>query len=277
MQHPFGHTIYKEGVALPSNSARLYLLYQKLATLWGPQQWWPSDSALETMVGACLGQGTAWKAVERSLANLRARGLLQGRALYALPEAELRELIRPSGFMERKARTLRLLLELIAQQYKGSIPRMAAAPTAALREQLLTIHGIGPETADSILLYALGHPAMVVDEYLRRVVVRHGLMEPPARYAALQEFALSAFEPAARKASAAATRLKAKTTELRPRLPQAKAPARDAHQPLAVEFNEFHALIVEVGKAYCSRKPNCEHCPLREDLQKYQNDQPIAY
>lgn len=228
------------------------------------------------MIGACLGQGTAWKAVERSLANLRARGLLRWKALYALPEAELRELIRPSGFMERKARTLRLLLELIAQQYKGSIPKMAAAPMATLREQLLAIHGIGPETADSILLYALGHPAMVVDEYLRRVVVRHGLMEPPARYAALQEFALSAFDPATRKASATVAGSKA-TTALKPRSPQAKSPASSTHQPLTAEFNEFHALIVEVGKAHCSRKPNCELCPLREDLQKYQKNRPIPY
>lgn len=224
------------------------------------------------MIGACLAQGTAWKAVARSLDNLRTRDLLDLAPLRALPECELRELIRPSGFMERKAKTLRLLLDLIAESYESSIEAMAAMPTGTLRKQLLAIHGIGPETADSILLYALGHPAMVVDEYLRRVVVRHGLLSLPARYQDLQAFALLAFEPYANSHSDSTAQLhgKAKTKD--------SARRRATHTTsLAQAYNEFHAMIVELGKAHCGRKPNCEACPLREDLKNYQNDQPVPY
>ncbi|ACO33678.1 MULTISPECIES: base excision DNA repair protein, HhH-GPD family [Acidobacterium] len=224
-------------------ASRLRTLYDTLAAAYGPQHWWPSESPLETMVGACLTQGTAWTSVERSLANLRARDLLQFDALLALPEDELRELIRPSGFMQRKAATLRALLELVANEYGGSLERFAEAPAETARAQLLAITGIGPETADAILLYALGQPAMVVDEYLRRVVVRHGLAPERVRYAEVQQLALAAF---------------AEETD----------PAA-----LADHCNEFHALVVQVGKAHCGRTPNCAQCPLRGDLEYYQQEQ----
>jgi endonuclease-3 related protein len=197
------------------------------------------------MVGACLTQGTAWTSVERSLAHLRERNLLDFNALRTIREEELRELIRPSGFMQRKAATLQALLALIENEYGGSIERFAQAPLATARMQLLAIRGIGPETADAILLYALGQPAMVVDEYLRRVVIRHGLATVRARYAELQQLALAAFaeemDPAA----------------------------------LADHCNEFHALVVQVGKAHCGRTPDCAGCPLRGDLERHQQGQPV--
>lgn len=233
--------------ANPRSAQRLRALYETLAAQYGPQHWWPSQSPLETIVGACLTQGTAWTSVERSLANLRQRGLLEFRALRATPEAELRELIRPSGFMQRKAATLHALLALIENKYSGSIERFARAPLATARAQLLAICGIGPETADAILLYALHQPAMVVDEYLRRVAIRHGLAAPRARYAELQQLALSAF-----------------------------AEERDP-AALADHCNEFHALIVQIGKAHCGRTPDCTHCPLRGDLDAHQFGKPVAY
>jgi endonuclease-3 related protein len=195
------------------------------------------------MVGACLTQGTAWTSVERSLANLRAHNLLHYDALLALPEDELRELIRPSGFMQRKAVTLHALLALVAKEYGGSLERFAEAPAETARAQLLAICGIGDETADAILLYALGQPAMVVDEYLRRVVVRHGLAPERARYAEVQQLALAAF-----------------------------AGERDP-VALAGHCNEFHALVVQVGKAHCGRTPDCAGCPLRGDLEHSQQGQ----
>ncbi len=222
-------------------------MYRRLAVTYGPQHWWPSQSPLETIIGACLTQGTAWTAVERSLATLRQRNLLDFQALRAVPEAELRELIRPSGFMQRKASTLHAVLDLIKSEYGGSIENFSRAPLATARAQLLAISGIGPETADAILLYALNQPVMVVDEYLRRVAIRHGLASPRARYADLQQLALSAFADEHNSAA------------------------------LADHCNEFHALIVQTGKDYCRRTPDCAHCPLRADLDAHLRGKPVAY
>lgn len=233
--------------AVPQPAQRLRTLFQNLAAHYGPQHWWPSQSPLETIIGACLTQGTAWTAVERSLANLRQRNLLHFEALRTLPIEELRELIRPSGFMQRKAATLHALLDLIHTEYNGSIKNFAGTPLPAARAQLLAIPGIGPETADAILLYALHQPAMVVDEYLRRVALRHGLAPSSARYTDLQQLALAAFadeqDPAA----------------------------------LADHCNEFHALIVQIGKDHCRRTPNCAQCPLRADLDTHLHGKPLAY
>lgn len=233
--------------AIPPPASRLRALYRTLAATYGPQHWWPSQSPLETIVGACLTQGTAWTAVERSLANLHQRNLLHFEALRTLPIAELRELIRPSGFMQRKAATLHALLDLIHTRYNGSIKNFARVPLPTARAQLLSISGIGPETADAILLYALNQPAMVVDEYLRRVALRHGLAPSRASYSALQQLALSAF---------------------------ADEPDIAA---LADHCNEFHALIVQIGKDHCRRTPDCARCPLRADLDTHLHGKPVAY
>ncbi len=205
--------------------------YDALAEAYGPQGWWPSDSDIETVVGAYLTQNTSWRNVERSIAALRAAGVLTVDGLRTISMERLRELIRPSGYMVRKAAAIKAFLALLDTLYDGSLERMAAAPADETREALLLLPGVGPETADAILLYALRAPVMVVDEYLRRVVTRHGLMEETARYPAVQRLALAAF-------------------------------VQDDPETLLAHYNEFHALVVMVGKTHCGGVPRCGGCPL---------------
>jgi endonuclease III related protein len=219
-------------------AARVRKMHDRLANAYGSQHWWPADTAFEVILGAYLTQNTAWKAVERSLDNLRAAGVLSIEGLRAIPEDRLRELIRPSGFITRKAPALKAFVVMLDSEYGGRLDRLAAAPTDDVRQRLLALPGVGEETADAILLYALGHPVPVADEYLRRIAERHGLVNSGARrprYEALAELTRLAFaaDPAAERA------------------------------PL---FNEFHALTVAVGKAHCGRTPRCEGCPLAYDL-----------
>jgi endonuclease-3 related protein len=206
-------------------------VYQRLYDAFGPQHWWPGDTPFEIMVGAVLTQNTNWKNVERAIANLRQADLLEPKALYATPLEELEELIRPAGYYRIKARRLRNLLELVVKRYGGSLEKMFASDPAALREQLLAVRGIGPETADSILLYAGGIPVFVIDAYTYRIFARHGWVEPDADYHRLQEYFHSQL-------------------------------ADDAAM-----FNEYHALLVRLGKHYChKRRPRCPGCPLEELL-----------
>jgi endonuclease III related protein len=217
-------------------------MYERLEAAYGPQHWWPAVTPLEVVIGAYLTQNTSWKSVERSLENLRTKGLLPraaadaamreaAAALLACPEEELRLLLRPSGYMVRKTAAIRAFLGFLFAEEQGSFARLANVPMEVLRPRLLALPGVGPETADAILLYALGQPAMVVDEYLRRVAVRHGLAPQGAKYEALQELCWSAFAGE-----------------------RGKARVRHA--------NEFHALIVMVGKEHCGPKPRCAGCPL---------------
>ncbi len=210
---------------------RLRRFYEALAPAYGPQHWWPSESQLETVIGAYLTQNTSWRNVVRSIANLKAAGALTLPGLRALDYEQLRTLIRPSGYMVRKGAAIRAFVALLDERYSGSFTEMAAAPVDETREQLLALPGVGPETADAILLYALDQPVMVVDEYLRRVVTRHGLIDEHARYAGVQQLALAAF-------------------------------AQDHRTDLLQHYNEFHALIVEVGKTHCGGVPRCSGCPL---------------
>jgi endonuclease-3 related protein len=212
-------------------AALLRAMYERLADAYGPQHWWPGESPLEIVLGAYLTQNTSWRAVERSIANLRERGLMDAAALLACPEEQLRELIRPSGSMTRKSAAIRAFLGLLYAEAEGSFKRLAAMPPSRLRPRLLALPGVGPETADAILLYALGQEAMVVDEYLRRVTSRHGLAPAGAGYDPLQRLAWSAF-------------------------PGERGRARVRHA------NEFHALIVSVGKEHCGPTPRCAGCPL---------------
>jgi endonuclease III related protein len=221
-------------------AAMLRTMYERLAETYGPQHWWPGDTPLEITLGAYLTQNTTWRAVERSLANLRERGFLgnasdrgalEAAALLAMPEEELRTLLRPSGYMVRKTAAIRAFLGLLFAEAGGSFERLAAMRTDVLRPKLLALPGVGPETADAILLYALGHEAMVVDEYLRRVTVRHGLVAERSGYDAIQRLAWSAF-------------------------------AGERGRQRVRHANEFHALIVMVGKEHCGPKPRCAGCPL---------------
>ena len=210
-----------------------YLLqaYERLLDTFGPQHWWPGDSPFEIMVGAVLVQNTAWPNVERAIANLREAGVMEPRALYALPPNELAELIRSAGYFQVKARRLRNLLKFVIDEYDGSLEQMFGTDVATLREQLLAIHGIGPETADAILLYSGGRPTFVVDTYTHRVLARHGWIGYEADYHEIK----SHFE--------------------------SSLPAD------ASLYNEYHALLVRVGKEFCRRTaPKCEACPLAEML-----------
>ncbi|MHB1936193.1 MAG: base excision DNA repair protein [Acidobacteriaceae bacterium] len=210
-------------------------MYNVLLAAYGARKWWPADTAFEVVIGAFLTQATAWKSVERSIANLRQALLLTIEGIRQIPEEALREMIRPSGFVLRKAASIKTFVRFLDERYGGSLDRMAKQPTAELSAQLLALPGAGPETADAILLYALGHPVFVVDEYLRRVVTRHELLPANARYAELQALGDGAIASATREET-----------------------VRHA--------NELHALIVEVGKRHCGTTPRCQGCPLQPFL-----------
>lgn len=221
------------------SARRLRRMHDLLLKAYGPQSWWPARTPFEVILGAYLTQNTAWKAVELSLGNLRAAGALTIKGLRALPLERLQELIRPSGFLTRKAPALKAFVSMLDAEFGGSLERLAAVPTAELRTRLLALPGVGPETADAILLYALGHAVPVADEYLRRIVERHQLLTPaPGRnrrgYEALVQLTRDAF-------------------------------AGDGEGDKAMLFNEFHALTVAVGKAHCRREARCEGCPLARD------------
>lgn len=206
-------------------------VYRRLFEVLGPQHWWPGETPFEVMVGAVLTQNTNWQNVEKAIRNLREADLLEPAALYAAPVEELEELLRPAGYFRVKARRLRSLLAFLMDRYGGSLDAMFAAGVATLREELLALNGIGPETADSILLYAGGMPVFVVDAYTHRILSRHGWIELEADYHQIQDFLQSS-------------------------LPDDPA-----------LFNEFHALLVYIGKHYCrKRAPQCQACPLRDML-----------
>ena len=223
-----------------TSAQRLRAMHDQLFSTYGPQHWWPANTPFEVILGAYLTQNTSWKAVEVSLRNLRAAGALTIEGLRALSLERLQELIRPSGFYTRKAPALKAFLAMLDSEFDGSLDRLAQSPTDELRNRLLALPGIGPETADAILLYALNHPVPVADEYLRRVAIRHRLIEPAPEknrkgYESLVQLTREAF--------------------------QAEPISQQAQL-----FNEFHALTVAVGKAYCRKEPDCAHCPLAGDL-----------
>jgi len=213
-------------------------MHDQLVETYGPQHWWPAKTPFEVILGAYLTQNTAWKAVERSLANLREAGALTIDGLRSLDLDALQRLIRPSGFHTRKAPALLAFVAMLDEEFSGSLQVLAATPTHALRRRLLALPGVGPETADAILLYALDHPVPVADEYLRRIAERHELLpHKPGRphYDALAELTRQTF----------------------------LADPETSHARL---FNEFHALTVAVGKAHCGRTAHCKGCPLAADL-----------
>ncbi len=205
------------------------VVFGMLEEAFGPQDWWPAQSPFEVMVGAILTQNTAWRNVEKAIANLRAVDALSVRALLALPEGDLAELLRPSGFYRIKTRRLLALCRFLEARGVGAAPeqlaRQANIPT--LRKDLLAVHGIGAETADSILLYALGLPVMVVDAYTRRIGGRLGLLEDDLSYSEVQA---------------------GMEAELQPDDVQTR--------------NALHALLVSLGKDYCRPRPRCGLCPL---------------
>jgi endonuclease-3 related protein len=203
-------------------------MYSRLYNAFGPQRWWPGDTPLEVAVGAVLTQNTNWENVEKAIRNLKRAKALSARAIHRMPEMRLAELIRPSGYFNIKARRLKEFVEFLMGRYGGSMARMGREETGVLRKRLLGVKGIGPETADSILLYALEKPVFVIDAYTKRILSRHGFMAYDEPYERFQEFFQFSLE--------ADTAL----------------------------FNEYHALLVRAGKIFCRpSKPLCNACPLK--------------
>ncbi|OGP74724.1 MAG: endonuclease [Deltaproteobacteria bacterium RBG_13_58_19] len=203
-------------------------MYRKLWEAFGPQGWWPGDSPFEVCLGAILTQNTNWNNVARVLAELKAEGLLQPRALLKMPEAELAQRLKPVGYFNVKARRLKSFLDFFAGRFQESLELMARADLEALRPALLGVKGIGPETADSILLYALNKPTFVVDAYTFRILGRHGLVGETASYEELRQTFMDHLAP---------------------------------EVPL---YQEFHALLVRLGKDFCRPRPSCDECPLQK-------------
>ena len=218
----------------PMTTSGLREYHETLQQSLGPQHWWPGDTPFEIMVGAILTQNTAWTNVEKAVANLKAAGTLSAKAVDATDARTLARMIRPAGYFNVKAKRLKSFVRWFLDRYGGDVKRMKASPLSSLREELLAVKGIGPETADSILLYALDLPSFVVDAYTYRVLRRHGLVLEGATYDEMKEMLEGAFD----ETGAARVRV----------------------------FNEFHALLVAVGKDWCKPTPRCETCPLRAHL-----------
>ena len=209
---------------------RIKEAYRTLLGEFGSQEWWPGDGPFEVMVGAVLTQGTSWKNVELALARLKEAGLLNETALASAEPDLVRELVRPAGFQRRKHATVQRLAVTAARR-PGGLGVMLSLGPGELRELLLSIHGVGRETADAIMLYAAQHPVFVVDAYTRRFAERHRLVSPGASYERISELF-------------------------------SEAMGGDVH-----DMQEMHALVVRLGKLYCRPAARCDGCPLRADLQ----------
>ena len=233
--------------------------YTALLARYGPQNWWPARSRFEVIVGAYLTQNTNWSNVEKALLNLRRARRLSLNALRDMPIAELEIPVRPSGYFRQKARNLKTFIAFLDERYSGSLTRMFSQPTEKLRTQLLGLNGVGPETADSILLYAGNHPVFVVDAYTRRVLLRHGIIDEKTGYEEIRSLIENAIS------SSEAESLVVTSAAPEPRHPVSPVSSA-ARSALAQHYNEFHALIVRVGNHYCRTTPNCEGCPLQHLL-----------
>ena len=204
----------------------LLKIYKLLDGYFGDLHWWPADNPFEVMVGAILTQNTAWTNVEMAIKALRKRRLLTPAALLRIPEDDLAEIIRASGYYHLKAARLKAFVRFFMDDYSGNVAAMKAEGLPLLRKKLLGVRGVGPETADSILLYACEKPIFVSDAYTRRVLLRHGLIDEAADYDGIQSLVMAS-------------------------LPN------DVNL-----FNQFHALIVVAAKTFCRKRPECADCPL---------------
>ena len=203
-------------------------IYKMLYDAFGPQHWWPGETPFEIVTGAILTQNTNWTNVEKAIKNLKSAGCLTPAALFRIDISRLAELIRPAGYYNIKAKRLKSFINWLYDNYDGEMSNLELVDTAQLRAELLAIKGIGRETADSILLYALGRPVFVIDAYTARITMRHKLVDPDADYEQLRELFESNL-----------------TEDVR-------------------LFNEYHALLVRVGKEFCRPKAKCHGCPLEK-------------
>jgi endonuclease III related protein len=201
--------------------------FEAMSGALGPMRWWPAKTPFEVIVGAILTQNTSWGNVERAIANMRSARMLTPSAISAARSSRLARIVRPSGYFRQKAKKLKAFVRFLELEYGGSLKRMFGTPTAELREKLLSVHGIGPETADSVLLYAGNHPVFVVDAYTHRIFGRHGI------------------------------------TSGKPDYENVRAMFEAALPPDPQLLNEFHALVVNTGKNWCRKgEPRCGECPL---------------
>ena len=214
-------------------SAQLRRAYELMRGRFGHQGWWPGDTPFEICVGALLTQNTAWTNVEKAIANLKRARVLSPKRMYALPEAELAELIRPSGYFNVKARRLRAFLKVVVEECGGKVSTLMQGGTRQVRGRLLAINGIGPETADSMLLYASEHHSFVIDAYTKRIFSRHGWCDEEATYHDLQDLCSETLK-------------------------------RESADAQLDHWRDYHAQLVMVGKEHCRpRNPRCETCPLQ--------------
>lgn len=226
--------------AEPRNSTikSLRRAYDLMRGRFGHQHWWPGDTPFEVCVGAILTQNTNWTNVERAIANLKAARVLEPNAMFALPEEKLADLIRPAGYFNVKARRLRSFLELLVEEFRADVDRLFHGETQVVRERLLAVKGIGPETADSMLLYAGNHQSFVIDAYTNRIFRRHRWCSARAGYHDLKSLCESSLD-------------------------QTTAPRRLDY------WQDYHAQLVMIGKHFCrTSEPLCEQCPLRPLLPK---------
>jgi len=239
--------------------ALIRAIYRKLSRSWGPQHWWPAETAFEVIAGAILTQNTSWKNVERALASLRSANALSVAGIRALALPRLEQLVRSSGYYRQKAARLKAFVAYVDEKYGGSLEKMLGTATAQLRAELLALHGIGPETADAILLYAGRHEIFVVDAYARRILQRHRAIDEVARYDDVRALV--------ERALARAHGLKSAAPRMAANRPAAHSPSPMSavtRSRLAQTYNEMHGLLVQAGKHYCHRdNPDCDHCPLR--------------
>ncbi len=205
---------------------RVRELYEKLLAFYGPQNWWPAETPFEVVVGAILTQNTAWRNVERAIDNLKREGILDPESILKTPDDVLRELIRPAGFYNQKLQRLKAVCKLIVDY--GGLEKLFSLPLDELRSVLLSVKGIGPETADAIILYAANKPTFVVDRYTHRIFIRLGLWEGKYDYEGIKKLVESEIPPDVQT------------------------------------YKEFHALIDEHAKRICRKKPLCNSCPLRD-------------
>jgi len=245
----------------PGHEKDLRQFYRTLFRNLGPQHWWPAQSRFEVIAGAFLTQNTSWKNVQLALANLRRRRLLSLNGIRRTSQGELEALIRPAGYFRQKARSLKAFVEFLDERHHGSLVRMFRQPTRLLREELLALRGVGPETADSILLYGGGHPVFVVDAYARRILERHGILPPGAHYEEVRALMESALGSAGFAGEAAALHglpfFQGRSQHRSSRV------SRMPLGPQARVFNEMHGLVVAVGKDFCRKtQPRCDTCPL---------------
>ncbi|MCA9405487.1 MAG: endonuclease III domain-containing protein [Candidatus Omnitrophica bacterium] len=208
------------------NKTILKNIYQRLFKTYGPQHWWPGETKFEIIVGAILTQNTNWQNVEKAIANLKQAQCLNPKALKNVKVSRLTAFIRPSGYFNIKAKRLKNFINFLFEEYDGNLSRMSREETGILRQKLLAVNGIGPETADSILLYAFDKPVFVVDAYTKRIFSRHHIVGAGEEYHSVQRV----------------------FTESLP-----------ADIPV---YNEYHALIVRLAKDFCKTKPECAQCPL---------------